>query len=262
MSENQNKIIEQFHKSFNENKSVKWIVNNIQQEPEVEFVSFLPPKPVEVEKFEAAALEPQKQTENYDCRKCWESFNNPQSLAQHIKYHKPKIQCPICMKNIGADYLKFHLERHDNVKKFKCDICAAGFLRKLDLAQHTWKHRSDKQFNCAQCNRGFNGRDNYKAHLFLHSANPRPFQCDLCPKNYARKAEIKTHLATIHSEQSFKCKICGFKTKWKHYLKIHKKKVHPPPQPLVESKACKCLLCSEKVNERTLKIHFRRPTKD
>jgi hypothetical protein len=45
-------------------ESIDCIVNNIKQEPEVEFVLILPPRQVKVEKFEA--LEVQEQTQSVD----------------------------------------------------------------------------------------------------------------------------------------------------------------------------------------------------
>jgi KRAB domain-containing zinc finger protein len=112
---------------------------------------------------------------------------------------------------------------HGNVKNFQYDHCRAAFVLKLSLVRHMWVHRSEKRLNCTQCNRGFNGSDKLKNHIRSHSENPRPFQCDLCPKNYPTKEVIKNHLLAVHSNQTIKCDTCSFSTKTTSLLISHKK---------------------------------------
>jgi KRAB domain-containing zinc finger protein len=107
------------------------------------------------------------------------------------------------------------------------------------LVQHMWKHRSDKQFNYAQCKRGYNVRDKFKTHLRSHSINPRPFQCDLCPKSYPTKQHIKEYLMAIHSEQNLKCNECDFSTKKKEFFNSHKRR-HSNAKPF------SCPICKKK----------------
>jgi KRAB domain-containing zinc finger protein len=217
------------------------IKNNIKKEPEVEFVLILPPRQLKVEKDDE---ENQNQTQSsekkFQCQQCPKSFDNQIALIKHKQTHESKVKCKICSKEIKTRYLKEHLKRHENIKEFNCDHCKAGFVTKQSLVVHMWIHRSEKKFNCTQCNREFNGSSNYKAHLLTHTNNPRPFQCDLCPKKYTSKHEIKQHLMATHSDKNFKCNECDFTTKTKKCLNTHKKRIHSNLKPF------SCQICDKK----------------
>jgi C2H2-type zinc-finger domain/C2H2-type zinc finger/Zinc finger, C2H2 type len=263
MSENQKLKTEPLYDDFDETENVTTIVNNIKQEPEVEFLLILPPRHVKTEKVEEETKVKQngEQTngKKFQCQQCPKSFETSSGLRQHEKSHKPKVSCEICNKVLRPHYLKAHLKIHESIKKFYCDHCGAGCVTKYELTQHMWSHRSEKQFNCSDCNRGFNRSHGYKTHLQSHSTNPRPFQCDLCPKNYALKEKIKDHLMAIHmNERSFKCNECDYTTKRKCSLRLHKN-THSILKPF------SCQVCDKKFKTKGhVRQHqeFHRTTKD
>jgi KRAB domain-containing zinc finger protein len=228
--------------------NVDIIVNNIKKEREVEFVLILPPREVKIESIEDVQNEVQEQNETqkhkkkFQCTQCPKSFETQKSLYKHKRAHEPKVKCQICNKKLRKGYLKDHLKTHEAIK-FNCDHCSAGFVTKGHLVRHMWTHRSDKRFNCTQCNREFNKSFELKAHLLSHSNNPRPLQCDLCPKNYATKRQIKEHLIAIHSEQRFQCDKCDFTAKWKRSLSNHKKR-HSKSKPF------SCQFCEKKFKSK------------
>jgi stress-induced morphogen len=253
MSEGNLIKIEPFDNEFDEVKSIECIENNIKKEPEVEFVLILPPRHVKVEKFEEEKVQQNKaqnEEKKFQCQQCPKLFDNQKNLIQHETIHEPKTKCQICSKEISKCHLTYHLKRHENIRKFNCDHCGAGYVTKCHLVQHMWKHRSDKQFNCTQCTRGFNDSGNFTIHLLSHSSNPRPFQCDLCPKSYSSKQRIKVHLDATHTEQSFKCNKCDFTTKRKPNLNIHKRRRHSSAKPF------SCQICEKKFKtKRYVKQH-------
>jgi KRAB domain-containing zinc finger protein len=240
MSEDLKIKIEPVCDNSNQIESVDCIVNNIKKEPEVEFVLILPPRQVKIEKVEEDENQTPSKEKKFQCKQCPKSFEKQKMLNDHSRVHKPQLTCQICFKKICKINFKAHLIRHENIRKFYCDLCSAGFVMKADLVQHMWTHRSEKKFNCTNCNRGFNSSNNFRLHLQSHSNNPRPFQCDLCPKNYAGKQELTTHLTAIHSESSLKCNECEFTTKLKNSLRIHKKTVHSSAKPF------SCRICKKK----------------
>jgi KRAB domain-containing zinc finger protein len=227
-------------------KSVDCIENNINKEPEVEFVLILPLRQVKVEKVEEEKVhsETQSNEKKFQCQQCPKSFEKRKNLYMHERSHSRKVKCYICSKEVKRTRLKVHLKRHETIDKFKCDHGSAGFVTKSELTQHMKIHRSDKKFNCAQCQRGYNSGYNFKVHLLSHSTNPRPFQCDLCPKSYPTKHELGNHLTAIHSnQQSFKCDECDFTTKWQDYLYKHKQR-HSSAKPF------SCQICEKKFKSK------------
>jgi KRAB domain-containing zinc finger protein len=221
-------------------ESVGCIENNIKKEKEVQFLLILPPRQVKVEKEEdEETVQTQSIEKKFKCQQCPKSFEKRDNLSQHEKTHNPKVNCGNINKKASKSSIKHHMKRHENIKKFNCDHCSVGFARKGALVSHMWKHRSDKQFNCTECNRGFNNIYDFKIHLLSHSTNPRPFQCDLCPKSYPTKRWIKDHLMAMHSELIFKCDKCDFTTKWKESLSSHKRR-HSNAKPF------SCSMCEKK----------------
>jgi uncharacterized Zn-finger protein len=231
MSEMKKVKVEPFCDGVDQNENVVIIVNNIKKEPEVEFLLILPPRYVKVE------VEDNKIQGQNNEKTMTSLFAKPERFKQ---IHNPKVKCEICLKEVRRMNFKRHLKSHSDIKDFNCDHCQAGFVSKPSLVRHMWKHRSNKKFNCSQCSRGFNESRDFKVHLQSHSANPRPFQCDLCPKSYPTKIELKNHLIASHSEQTFKCDECDFTTKRKVNLNGHKKGKHSNVKPF------SCLVCEKK----------------
>jgi KRAB domain-containing zinc finger protein len=245
MSENKEIKIESVCEDSEQIGSVECIVNNIKKEPEVEFVLILPPRQVKIEKFENDEFrdtEAKRCEKKFQCQQCPKSFDKQRNLFQHEQTHKPKFKCEICNKKVRL--LRAHLKSHESIKEFNCDHCPAGFVTKNHLDRHMWTHRRDKLFNCTHCKQGFNNVSNFKAHILSHSTNPKPFQCDLCPKNYARKQQVKEHLMAIHSEQIFKCNECDCTTKTKSALNHHKS-MHS------NLKSFSCRTCEKKFKTKT-----------
>jgi KRAB domain-containing zinc finger protein len=227
----------------NENKQaedIDYILNNIKEEPAVEYELILPPFQIQVEETQKQ----QKPRKKFECYHCKKSFQNQSLLKTHKEIHKPKVKCGICGKKVSRLHLKTHLKTHENIKKFCCDHCTDGFVTKQYLVRHMWKHRSAKKFNCKHCKQGFNDNRNFKLHLVSHSVNPRPFQCDLCPNNYPRKQNLEIHLTSIHLERQFKCDKCRFVSKWKSSLYMHKKIVHSTAKPF------SCPVCEKKFKKK------------
>lgn len=221
MTQNQIKIKVEASSDAEEPKEVDdSIVNNIKQEPAIEFELILPQTDV---KLEESSEGEEDKVKKFQCHQCPKSFDKKQNLWNHNKVHKPKVKCKICGKEITNGSFKEHQKRHEGIKSFACDCCSSAFVMKLDLIRHKLTHRGDKKFKCLHCNRGFNNKAQLKNHLLTHSEDPRPFKCDLCPKNFSVKHSILMHMLGIHlSKTIFKCSECEFTTKWKRNLQAHK----------------------------------------
>jgi Zinc finger, C2H2 type len=224
MWESQKIKVEEFCDEIKQTESDDYIVNNIKQEPEVEFTLFLPPINVKAKKVKNIELKQKKKkkTKNLQCPHCLKSFEQQKAIYQHLQTHESKRKCQICSKYISKRFIATHLKNHNKLNLYNCDHCSAEFVAKGNLARHIWIHRSDKRYNCSKCNQGFNQIQGFKIHLLSHSTNPRPFQCDLCPKNYTRKEKIREHMLRKHSRDLFlRCVKCSFTTNLRALLTEH-----------------------------------------
>ena len=67
-----------------------------------------------------------KMTKSYQCTFCEKKCTQKSNLKTHIKlvHDKAKVQCHICLENIGLYSLKSHIARfHSTVTYVKCDKC-------------------------------------------------------------------------------------------------------------------------------------------
>merc|ERR1719418_479415 len=67
------------------------------------------------------------------------------------------FQCKDCgFKFDRHSQLKYHVDKkHNNVVKFKCDICDKGFYKESDLRSHLDVHTGTKKHNCDICSKSF-----------------------------------------------------------------------------------------------------------
>merc|ERR1712130_552886 len=62
-------------------------------------------------------------------------------------------------------------------------------------------------FQCGLCERAFPKKWNLQMHIKTHD---KPFKCELCPKEFARKKTLADHMLRTHTvEKPFECGLCG-----------------------------------------------------
>lgn len=63
--------------------------------------------------------------------------------------------------------------------------------------------------------------------LIYHVSGVRPYHCNLCGKEFARKGALGIHFSSVHSElKTFLCADCGAAFKANSALIDHRKRVH------------------------------------
>ena len=70
--------------------------------------------------------------------------------------------------------------------------------------------------------------------IHIHSVHEeiKPFKCNFCDFETAKKQNIKNHIECIHEgKKPFKCNICDFETAQKRNLKNHITRVHEGKKP-------------------------------
>ncbi|KAK2712460.1 zinc finger protein 583-like [Artemia franciscana] len=128
-----------------------------------------------------------------------------------------------------------HVNTHTGNKPYKYKQCNMRFGSRKSLKKHEKVHTRnreekkfrEKKYSCNICSEAFAVADYRDKHVALH-ANPNPFSCEFCSKNFNYKKNLVAHVQRVHpSCNPFRCKLCS-----KTYDTIRKIEVH------INSRAC------------------------
>ena len=86
-----------------------------------------------------------------------------------------------------------------NSYKFICQHvkCEKVFKNKQALKQHSIVHSSARPFECKECGLCFGTKGILSNHMGIHN----PTKCDYCPKKFAQKSWLKSHIKYYHLNQ-------------------------------------------------------------
>ena len=132
----------------------------------------------------------------FQCHICPnETFIYKKSMDKHVKTNHDlektyKYNCPECAKGTDdkAEYT-IHMDRHQNVKRYKCNVCDQAFFSQWQLTNHTKtscvvaNSTTSCQFECSVCGQVLKTEDRYREHFkwqHVDNENPKPFFCELC----------------------------------------------------------------------------------
>lgn len=116
------------------------------------------------------------------CQHCDETFLHVNEYFVHLKIHekdsfsvsnkdlKFKLWCNFCeyKTNCQSD-LKKHVQVHaqqERIFKFSCHLCVYKTNRHADLKRHTLVHTQERPFICNTCGKAFNQKANLRTHMF------------------------------------------------------------------------------------------------
>ena len=242
---------------------------------------------------------------NYKCPDCNYRAKRKASLEYHMKYtHRPdsvpdpmkcmKLQnCKMCTFSGNSRGLKMHIKAfHDNIKDFKCPLCAYKTAYKYEINRHVKRiHDKIKDFKCHLCtyatsrnsdlNRHINMRHNQKTQVYstdlqrnpsfigdttddcnrikitrVSSLNDdciRPFKCHVCTYKAKQPVHLKHHIKAVHERiKEYKCQLCAYETALKSHLKQHVNQHHD------KVKDFKCPICDFATSRKAdLKRHMK-----
>lgn len=109
----------------------------------------------------------------------------------------------------SAQKKKYQPSSTASVGPFECPNCDLTFSRKQSYVLHRKTHERIEHA-CPICGKKFKVEWAYKTHMQRHEQERAHFRCELCPKIFRLRAELKHHMAQRHDEHGFiyECKRC------------------------------------------------------
>lgn len=137
---------------------------------------------------------------------CSRSFQSKSSLQYHQQIShttvKPEYICAQCGKVFPhVSLYRRHLTRHNQTKKFSCDLCDNRYSSKHGMEIHRRSHTGERPFVCEHCGNSFTARKFLSVHMVVHTKE-RPFECTMCGRSFTQKGSLNIHVKKEHSEKS------------------------------------------------------------
>ena len=105
---------------------------------------------------------------------------------------------------------------------------------------------------CDLCGKNFGRRANLNKHRDNVHFKVKKFACSQCDKRFAQKCDLKKHIASVHEKLQFPCDICEKVFSRKCHLTTHKEIVHDKKYPF------SCKLCGKGTARKSyLDAHMR-----
>lgn len=75
-------------------------------------------------------------------------------------------KCKVCGKKLNARYMNCHMTAvHQQLRKYKCDMCELVFKTSGTLTKHKHTHSKTRPFNCNLCPMGYYHNDYMRKHF-------------------------------------------------------------------------------------------------
>ncbi|XP_062126965.1 transcription factor Ouib [Drosophila sulfurigaster albostrigata] len=131
----------------------------------------------------------------------------------------------------SSTYLKLHLLRHTDEKKFECDICKRRYYTQNEMLRHKILHTNARPYACRYCDKTFRGTSSKAVHERTHT-NERPFDCRYCDKSFRSTSVRKMHEGVHLNNRKFHCEQCDQWFLRSSHLALHQRtKIHKAKCP-------------------------------
>ena len=146
------------------------------------------------------------------CDVCHIFFKQKKYLREHqIKEHghKPQWQCSVCDLVLCSKYnLMCHMDKHKDLKRFKCPACTASFNTRASQRRHyMYKHTDERPHQCSLCDFAAVEHDKLLIHLRNHTGES-PYKCETCGMTFKTPISYKRHVVTHAGWRQYLCHLC------------------------------------------------------
>lgn len=163
-------------------------------------------------------------------------YDTPGGLSTHKKLahsgYRPSQSnvCHICAKSLSTrtglreHMLTIHAPREKG--QLQCTECGKWLMNNRCLKTHMILH-SNVEFSCDKCEYVTKKKALLKRHLLTQHSNLRPYKCERCGRDFKMKRSLTIHIAQHGSTKKFKCQFCdrSFNSSTNFYA--HRKSAHP-----------------------------------
>lgn len=156
------------------------------------------------ESLDNSEEEPKRKSRAIDlkliCHDCGGNFKSKCKLKVHWKkmHMAAQLLCEMCKRQFKT-FKAFNMHKKKGMR-----VCAAaGEMRIEGIGK-------SRVFHCKFCEYKTREIKNAKAHMVTHSGE-RPFQCNICFKNFTQLSSLQGHKEGVHQEYKVEttCQYCG-----------------------------------------------------
>ncbi|KAK7098761.1 uncharacterized protein [Littorina saxatilis] len=178
----------------------------------------------------------------FQCRACNKRFKSELKAYAHVTCHtgSPYLRCFRCGKEFNGirrhcniAVLEGHLNQHDNVRPFVCEVCANTFQSARQHSQHMKEVHNyrggapvpqDSSLSCQQCSFRATSRSKLTAHSKVHTTK-RQRICDVCGLILSSQISLRSHKNRRHDKRAdeyhMACHLCEKRFRVREDLRCH-----------------------------------------
>ena len=171
----------------------------------------------------------------FPCKVCGKKFKKAKTAKKHCK-NGPWV-CPKCGDRIKhSTNVRRHKERCSKPQKiklslFKCDVCQTVFQKKHILKRHKKKvHGTDSvgSINCPEigCQFSSDFQAQIKKHITLKHYREYEYKCATCSYKCFSEGRLMKHFKDVHTENTKFCRSCDLYFLNKADMKTHMDTMH------------------------------------
>jgi len=169
---------------------------------------------------------------------------NPLKPRKNRPKMEKNLECEYCEERFAYELnLNKHKRIHIEEKPYGCTDCGEKFAKKTSLKLH--RANKNKRFKCDVCGFAFGVYSALKIHKLTHLAE-KPFQCEICPKQFIQHTNLVKHIEIYMSipneehkemeekklnKKQFQCDVCAIMLSSRKSVRTHKISVHSEVKP-------------------------------